>query len=100
MLVNLSSYALGYPRPCGDRVTNIRGRGLYEGDSLKNHYPRGGGGGGDHSRGGVLSRKYGNHYLTRWVRLNKTLHSLLCSNLELCNDFPIALNNIDLIAMQ
>ena len=69
MLVNLSSYGLGYPRPYGDRVTNIRGRGcLNEGDSLKNHYSRGGrsfeggggaqlkiyyqGGGGAQSRGG------------------------------------------------
>ena len=42
MLVNLSSYGLGYPRPYGDRVTNMRGC-LYEGDSLKNHYPRGDG---------------------------------------------------------
>ena len=50
MLVNLSSYGLGYPRPYGDRVTNIRGRGcIYEGDSLKNHYPMGDGA---HSRGG------------------------------------------------
>ena len=44
MLVNLSSYGLGYPRQYGARVTNIRGRGcLYEGDSLKNRYPRWGG---------------------------------------------------------
>ena len=67
MLVNLPSYCLGYPRPYGDRVTNIRGRGcLYEGDSLKNHYPRGGGSfeggaqlniyyqGGAHSRGALI----------------------------------------------
>ena len=61
MLVNLSSYGLGYPRQYGDRVTNIRGRGcLYEGDSLKNRYPRcvcvGGGGGG--GGGGGRSIKY------------------------------------------
>ena len=56
MLVNLSSYGLGYPRPYGDMVTNIRGRGcLYEGDSLKNHYPRGGG---ELIRGGGRSIKY------------------------------------------
>ena len=66
MLFNLSSYGLGYPMPYGDRVTNIRGRGcLYEGDSLKNHYPRGGGGRsfeGALIRGGALSRKYGSCY--------------------------------------
>ena len=42
-------------------VTNIRGRGcLYEGDSLKNHYPRGGAlirGGGRHSIKKLLSRE-------------------------------------------
>ena len=58
MLVNLSSYDLGHPSPYGDRVTNIRGRVcLYEGGSLRNHYPMGGGG--SSFEGGAHSRKYG-----------------------------------------
>ena len=59
MLVNLSSYGLGYPRQYGDRVINIRGRGcLYERDSLENHYPGGGGGGWRSFEGGAYSRKF------------------------------------------
>ena len=73
MLLNLSSYGLGYLRQYGDRVTNIRGGGgcLYEGDSLKNHYPRGGGGAlireGRSFERGALSRKYGNRYSYSYI---------------------------------
>ena len=69
MLVNLSSYGLGYPRQYGDRVTNIRrlrrglieeslsqggGELIREGRSIKYLLSRG-----RSFERGALSRKYG-----------------------------------------
>ena len=55
MLVNPSPYGLGYPRPYGDRVTNIRGRGmLIRGGLIEESLSHWGGGGGGLIREGAL----------------------------------------------